>query len=386
MKNILIRIPNWLGDAVMATYALEILFLRFPKAHFYLVGSSVSIALFAHYSRVSVIEDQSKKARFRILSLYSLAKSIPPCDLGFTLQNNFLSALLLFFNGVRFRVGFDTEMRSFLLTLHPKKPKNLHEALRFSTLIESALYSPKFQKFQAYNNPTNSETPNTIPTPAPKLYLNPPSKQAITQATLPKHFKDSKIAGINAGAAFGAAKRWEESYFALVIESLLYLDFKVILFGVESENAINEKILKSLQEIPHLPQNSLENVLNLSGKTTIESLMAYFVQLDFLLTNDSGPMHIASAFGIPTLALFGPTNAQETCPFNAKNAYILSLETLGQPLQCAPCMKRTCPLPKDSAGFHACMRHLTPNLVITKIQSIISKSKIQSNKNTSESL
>ncbi|TLD89098.1 lipopolysaccharide heptosyltransferase II [Helicobacter sp. MIT 05-5294] len=385
--NILVRIPNWLGDAVMATYALEILFLRFPHAHFYLVGSGVSIALFAHYPRVSVIEDRSKKAKFRIPNLYSLAKSIPPCDLGFTFQNNLLSALLLFFNRTKFRVGFSTEMRSFLLTLHPQKPKNLHEALRFSTLIESTLHAPKFQKFQVqHNDPNALESSNAIPNPTPKLYLNPPPKHAITQAVLPQHFKDSKIAGINAGAAFGAAKRWEESHFALVIEFLLRLDFKVILFGVQSENAINEKILKSLQEIPHFPQNLQANILNLSGKTTIESLMAYFVQLDFLLTNDSGPMHIASAFGIPTLALFGPTNTRETCPFNAENSHILSLETLGQPLQCAPCMKRTCPLPKDSAGFHACMRHLTPNLVIAKIQSIISKLEIQSNKNTSEPL
>lgn len=80
----------------MATYALEILFLRFPKANFYLVGSTASVALFAHYPKINIIEDQSKKANFRILSLYHLAKSIPPCDLGFTFQNNLLSAIFLF--------------------------------------------------------------------------------------------------------------------------------------------------------------------------------------------------------------------------------------------------------------------------------------------------
>lgn len=95
--------------------------------------------------------------------------------------------------------------------------------------------------------------------------------------------------------------------------------------------------------------------------------------IDFLLTNDSGPMHIASALGIPTLALFGPTNTQETCPFNAQNAHILSLETLGEKLPCMPCMQRTCPLSKDSKDYHACMRNLTPNFVISKIQSLISE-------------
>lgn len=347
----------------MATYALEILFSRFPKAHFYLIGSAASIALFAHYPQVSALEDKSKKAKFRIPSLYRLAKSIPPCDVGFTFQNNLLSALLLFFNGAKFRAGFGTEMRGFLLTFHPKKPKNIHEALRFSTLVESALHLPQLQSLQT----------NCNQNPPPKLYLKTPS----LEVDLPQHFQDSKIIGINAGAAFGAAKRWEESYFAQVIESLLQQNYKIILFGVASENAINNKILEHLRAMPHLT-NSLENVLNLSGKTTIESLMAYFTKLHFLLTNDSGPMHIASALEIPTLALFGPTNAKETCPFNAKNSRILSLETLGQPLACAPCMQRSCPLPKDSATFHACMRHLAPDLVLSKIQSIISEVEIKS--------
>ncbi len=234
----------------MATYALEILFAHFPKAHFYLVGSAASIALFAHYPRVSIIEDKSKKAKFRILNLYRLAKSIPPCDLGFTFQNNLLSALLLFLNGTKFRAGFDTEMRGFLLTFHPKKPKNIHEALRFSTLVEFVLHSPKLQNLQAQN-------PNQTPPLAPKLYLKPPT----LEVALPQHFKDSKIIGINAGAAFGSAKRWEESYFVQVIESLLQQNYKIILFGVASENAINDKILEHLHAMSH-SKDLLENVLN----------------------------------------------------------------------------------------------------------------------------
>lgn len=363
--NILIRIPNWLGDAVMATFALEILFSRFPYAHFYLVGNATSIAIFAHYPRVSILEDKSKKAKFRILSLYRLAKSIPPCDLGFTFQNNFLSALLLYFNGAKFRAGFAKEMRSFLLTFHPKKPKGIHEALRFARLVEAALHSQRFQ--------TQNQNLESLEIP-PKLYLKKPN----LQITLPKHFKDSKIAGINAGAAFGAAKRWGESYFAQVIWFLLSQDYKIILFGVQSENAINDKILEHLRAIPHFTESALQNILNLSGKTTIESLIAYFLKIDFLLTNDSGPMHIASALEIPTLALFGPTNTKETCPFNAKNSHILSLETFHQKLPCMPCMQRTCPIPKDSTDYHACMRNLTPNLVINKIQSLISEIEIQS--------
>ncbi|MBX7490654.1 lipopolysaccharide heptosyltransferase II [Helicobacter turcicus] len=348
--NILIRLPNWLGDALMATYGLEILFVNFKNAHFFLVGSQVSIALFAHYPNVTILEDTSKKGKFRILNLYKLAKKIPPCDLALTFQNNFLSALFLAFNGAKLRAGFAKELRSFLLHHHPKKPKNAHEAMRFALLTTSTL--------ELLKNPTE-----IIAIPK-KLYLKP---QPIN-ITLPSNFKNSKIAGINAGAAFGAAKRWEESYFAKCIEYLLEQNYKILLFGVESESPINATILE------HLPTKFQHNnaILNLSGKTNIPSLIAYFLHLDLLLTNDSGPMHIASALGIPTLALFGPTNAQETAPFCAKNAQIISLETLGKKLSCMPCMQRTCPLLKDSKDYHKCMRALTPNLVIKAIQSLIS--------------
>lgn len=351
--NILIRLPNWLGDAVMATYGLEILFANFKNAHFFLVGSKVSTALFAHYPNTTTLEDISKRSKFRILNLYKLAKKIPPCDLALTFQNNFLSALFLAFNGAKFRIGFAKELRSFLLHYHLKKPKATHEAMRFALLATSALELLK-----------NQAEIVAIPK---KLYLKP---QPIN-ITLPSNFKNSKIAGINAGATFGSAKRWGETYFAKCIEYLLEQNYKILLFGIESENPINTAILAHLPvELQH--DNS---ILNLSGKTDIPSLMAYFSHLDLLLTNDSGPMHIASALGIPTLALFGPTNAQETAPFCAKNSQIISLETLGEKLSCMPCMQRSCPLPKDSEDYHKCMSALTPEIVIKTLQFLINSFK-----------
>ena len=342
--KILIRIPNWLGDAIMATYALEMLFANFKNAHFYLVGSKVSTALFADYPNTTTLEDTSKKGGFRILNLYKLAKKIPPCTLAFTFQNNFLSALFLCFNGAKLRSGFSTEMRSFLLHFHPKKPKTMHEAMRFANLVQQTLLLKLQTPFKQVPQILHLRTQNT-------------------QVELPQTFKDSKIIGINAGAAFGAAKRWEEAYFAEVIAHFLKQNYKIILFGVESENPINLAILSHLKPT--------QNVLNLSGQTTIPQLIAYFSHLNFLLTNDSGPMHLAVALKIPTLALFGPTNAQETSPFNASFAQIISLETLGQKLACMPCMQRTCPLPTTSKDYHACMQNLTPELVICAMQSLL---------------
>lgn len=350
--NILVRLPNWLGDAVMATFALEILLKAFPNAYFYFVGSKVSIALFRHYENITLIEDVTKESKNRFFALYKLAKEIPSCDFAFTLQNNFLSALLLVFNGAKFRVGFSKEMRKILLSYAPKRPKKMHETMRYATLITQAL---EFKKIAA-------------PKIESKLYLKP-SEIAIN---LPESFKDSKILGINAGAAFGSAKRWSESYFAQTAMYFLRQNYKVILFGVASENAINTAILDAIEK-PYI-----KSVLNLSGKTNLQELMAYFLCLEVLLTNDSGPMHIAVALNVKTLALFGPTRSDETGPFNAPNAEIISLQTFNSPLSCAPCMQRKCPLKEDSKEYHACMKNLTPNLVIPKIQSLISAKKIES--------
>ncbi|WP_104721881.1 lipopolysaccharide heptosyltransferase II [Helicobacter mesocricetorum] len=338
--NILIRIPNWLGDAVMATFAMEILYQTYPQAHFYLVGSEVSCELFRHYPNTTLLVDNSKKKNFRILHLYALAKKIPPCDIAFTFQNNFLSALFLFFNQAKERIGYNKEMRSLLLTKAPKKQANLHESLHFSSLIKTLI-------------------PNT--NLSPKLYL----RKSPLEVFLPQHWQNQKIAGINAGAAFGSAKRWKEEYFAEVIAFLLDKNFKILLFGIASETTINDKILSFLPPNP-------QNILNLSGQTTIQSLMAYIQKSHLFITNDSGPMHIAAAFEVPTLAIFGPTNEQETSPFNAKNAHIISLKTLNQPLFCQPCKKRICPLPQDSRAFHACMIDLKPSFIIKRIQSLIS--------------
>ncbi|MDE5591831.1 MAG: glycosyltransferase family 9 protein, partial [Helicobacter sp.] len=207
--NILIRIPNWLGDAVMATFALEILYKTYPQAHFYIVGSIVSGELFRHYPNTTIIFDKSKQSKYRLLNLYHLAKKIPRCDLAFTFQNNFLSALFLAFNRSKKRIGYSNQVRSIFLHIAPKRPKNTHEVLRFSQLVETIV--------------PNHHLP-------PKLYLKKPK-------TLPKKLSQ-KLAGINAGAAFGSAKRWKEEYFAQVIAFLLKEDFTIFLFGTESEGVI----------------------------------------------------------------------------------------------------------------------------------------------------
>jgi len=169
----------------------------------------------------------------------------------------------------------------------------------------------------------------------------------------PRKF-DAPVLGLNPGASYGSAKRWYPAYFAQV--ALHFKDkFKIMIFGGASERDICEQIERILRE------NGAE-CENLAGKTSVRELCENIGGIGqsggIFVTNDSGPMHIAAAYKTPTIALFGPTRFTQTCPWRNENARILHLN-----LECMPCMKRVCPL-----KTHACMKDLSPQAVIETIE------------------
>lgn len=169
----------------------------------------------------------------------------------------------------------------------------------------------------------------------------------------PRKF-DAPVLGLNPGASYGSAKRWYPAYFAQV--ALHFKDkFKIMIFGGAGERDMCEQIEQILR------QNGAE-CENLAGKTSVRELCENIGGIGqsggIFVTNDSGPMHIAAAYKTPTIALFGPTRFTQTCPWRNKNARILHLN-----LECMPCMKRVCPL-----KTHACMKNLSPQAVIEAIE------------------
>lgn len=169
----------------------------------------------------------------------------------------------------------------------------------------------------------------------------------------PRKF-DAPVLGLNPGASYGSAKRWYPAYFAQV--AVHFKDeFKIMIFGGAGERDMCEQIERILS------QNGVE-CLNLAGKTSVRELCENIGGIGrsggIFVTNDSGPMHIAAAYKTPTIALFGPTRFTQTCPWRNENARILHLN-----LECMPCMKRVCPL-----KTHACMKELSPQAVIQTIE------------------
>jgi heptosyltransferase-2 len=160
-------------------------------------------------------------------------------------------------------------------------------------------------------------------------------------------FKYSKpTLGINPGASYGSAKRWYPEKFAKVAKELSQ-HYDIVIFGGPLEVDIASDIENELNK----SGLSCENV---AGKTSIKTLCQKIGGLDIFITADSGPMHVAAAFKVPTVAIFGPTKDKETSQWMNPKGVIVKKE-----MQCAPCMKRTCPL-----KHHECMKFITVNDVL----------------------
>lgn len=316
--KILVRLPNWLGDAIMATPAIESLKASYPEAVFTFIGSAVAVSLFERDDRVNrVIIDESKKSKNRVLWLYKKAKEIGEYDIAITLQNSLLSALFLFFTKSKIRIGYAKEFRSLFLTHTQKEDKKAHQVLRYQKLVEPFC--------------------NTVTKDLKLMSGTDPKNTCI----------------INPGAAYGEAKRWSAKKFGKVA-AVLSKEYDITIVGAPNEAEIGKEVERELLEA------KISNYQNLVGKTTMSELIDIIGSAKLFITNDSGPMHIAAAFKIPTVAVFGSTDEHETSAWGNPNYIVVKKD-----MDCRPCKKRICPL-----KHHDCMELITVDEVVKAAQKL----------------
>jgi heptosyltransferase-2 len=309
--KILIELPTWLGDATMATPAIENIVATYPHAKLTLFGSWVATQLFSEHPNVEkIVADESKQGKFRFFKLYQYAKELGSFELALSFRRNFTTKFWLFF--------VDAKRKSHYrrYTTNP-----LHQVVRYNDFINRVL---------AINT-----APSTL-----KIH----TQTSHTPKTKP-------LLGINAGASYGSAKRWYPQEFAACAIALSQR-YDIVLLGSLSE----KEIVGDIERI--LIQEGITNFHNLVGKTTIRELINKVASLDLLITNDSGPMHLAAAFGVPTVTIFGPTRYDETSQWMNEISIIVT-----QNLPCSPCMKRTCPL-----KHHECMKLIGADRVLSRIK------------------
>ena len=321
--KILIILPNWLGDAVMATPAIELLSAYHPNARFTFVGSFVSIEAIKHHPLCEkAVVDETKKASSRLLATYKLARELGEFHLAISFRNQLHSSLLLRFTKTVICIAKKSWHSMFLLSHTPNISSNQHLSKQYAQLAMTNV------------NSWNQETSNL------KLYIEP---KKFAKPTL----------GINAGATYGSAKRWYPERFAEVARE--FSDrFDIMIFGGPNEVEMANEIESNLKN------SHVQNYINLAGKTDIKGLCANIGGCSLFITNDSGPMHVAAAYQVPTVAIFGPTKHKETCQWMNEKSKIVRHD-----MECSPCMKRECPL-----KHHDCMKSITALEVIQAVKEL----------------
>lgn len=335
-KNIIVRMPNWIGDLVMATPVLADLRKAFPKARITamclshlgeLLSEDPDIDELFCFQRVSVFGRHNDKRNI----IEKLRQG--NFDLGILLTNSFSSAWWFWQGHVSVRLGYDCNGRKLLLNHSvPRDNRDtLHQVISYKKLLE----------------------PLDIPisSSAPHLYIK---EEEISQAKerLKKYgiSRNQLIVGINPDAAYGSAKCWLPERFREVAQKLLaHENIAVVFFGDEGSEPLVTDICQGLSN----------RFVNLAGMTTLRELSALISMCDVLLTNDSGPMHIADAVGTTIVALFGSTNEKITGPSHKSLV-------IHKHVECSPCFKRTCPI-----DFR-CMKGIESEEVYQKIMSQLS--------------
>ena len=268
-------------------------------------------------------------------------------DLAILFQNAFEAALLSFLAGVPRRYGYATDGRSLLLSDPVAVPNR-------TTLVHQVRYYWDLLKPLGLTGEPS----------APELVVFPEEERAMAGRFAQAGFSATDvIVGINPGSTYGGAKRWLPERFAEVADRLCRTiresrkqEVRVVIIGAKGEERLGREIAT------RLPLQSLV----LSGTTTVRELMAAVKQCEVLLTNDTGPMHIAAAFRVPVVAIFGPTDWRTTSPFESTHVIVR------QSVDCAPCFLRECPID------HRCMTRVSVDQVyeaaVKQLQVIKSES------------
>ena len=307
----------------MATPAIELLASHYRDAKFTFVGSFVSIEALKHHPLCErAIVDETKKASNRYVATYKMAKDLGQFNLGVTFRNQIHSSLLLRFTRTVVCISRRSWHSMFLLSHTPKISTNQHLVKQYSQLAMTD------------SDNWDGNSPNLA------LYIEP---RKFDKTTL----------GINAGATYGSAKRWYPERFAEVAKEFFH-KYDIIIFGGPNEVEMAKEIESNLIS------SGINNYTNLAGKTTIQELCANIAGCSLFITNDSGPMHVAAAYQVPTVAIFGPTRYKETSQWMNNKSTIVRHE-----MECSPCMKRECPL-----KHHECMKNITASEVIEAVKEL----------------
>ena len=354
-RRVLIRSVNWLGDAVMTMPAIQRLKQAHPQAQLaVLTGPKLADLWRLHPDVSEVIVHEPDNCPF---VLFRQAQDLRRArfDAAVIFPNSWRSALPIWLAGIPQRIGFHGHARRWMLTDgldesadYQTKPVMALEAIRrFGNGAPAASERPVF-KHQVHRHLQLAARLGADATPcAPRLQL----AALPADARLPQ---DKPLLALNAGAEYGPAKRWPLERFIAAAKTMAERKgVRWVIVGGPKEIDPSNRIAAALGE---------QHAINLAGRTTLLGLCHALAQCRLLLTNDSGPMHLAAALGKPVVAVFGSTEPALTGPNVASDTRHAILRNAPP---CSPCFLRECPI-----DFR-CMTAITDEEVVKTAERVL---------------
>ena len=340
--KILLRVPNWVGDAVMSIPALEAIRNSRADAEISILARPGVAALLAGQPFADRIVEYDYRGKHRgWLGREKLTRYLrgEKFDCAVLLQNAFEAAWLAWRARVPKRIGYARDGRSALLTQAVRAPQTgeipPHESHYYLELLRRAGWIESRGEVRPI-----------------RLQISEPARESAEMALHHAGVRDvSWRCAIAPGASYGAAKCWPPERFASLADRLISeCGADVIFFGTPEERQIISRISEKMKS----------RAISLAGETAIGELAPLLSVCSMFIGNDSGAMHVAAAAGIPVVGIFGSTDPEDTAPVTQQFSLIR------EPVSCSPCFLRQCPVD------HRCMTRISVDSVFSAARAVLS--------------
>jgi lipopolysaccharide heptosyltransferase II len=323
VHRLIVRAPNWLGDAVMALPALEAIRTAFADRAIVLAARPSVAPLFeedtpARPDEILVVDGDREAAQLRD------ARG----DAILLLPNSFRSAWAASRAGIGERWGFRASGRGWMLTRGVRRPRGRVHHMDYYLALARGL---------------GIDAPHGPPRLAARASSLEQADVLLRQQGVPA---GARLVGFAPGAAYGHAKRWPPDRVAAVVAGLAPHGATAVLVGAAADRDTARAIESSLP--------SGTRLVDLVGRTSLRQLVGVIARCAAFVSNDSGAMHVAAALGVPLTAIFGPTDERVTAPGGRADLIV-------RDVFCRPCLLRECPID------HRCMKRIDVETVLHSV-------------------
>jgi heptosyltransferase-2 len=327
--KIAVRLPNWLGDTVMAVPALRSIRAAFPEAEILLAGPWVELLAGQGLGDVLVGYPRSWSGRLRLADTVRDFAG----DTIVLFPNSFEAAAVAVYWRGRRRIGFAQDGRGWLLTdALPLPAPRLHQVDEYLRLAAHLGAS------------TTSRVPH-LTAPDPRAETRRRVRALLCESGAPE---GKPRIGVHLGAAYGPAKVWARDQIVEFCRHAPGRGVVPVLLGAPSDADAAVDVQREVR------------AASLVGRDGPDLLLAVLTEIDVLVAGDTGVAHLAAALGTPVVVLFGPTDPALTAPLG-------SVAVMRHPVPCAPCSYRTCPID------HPCMRGIQAEAVGEEIHALLAR-------------